>query len=110
MFIRVDFPDPEGPQMATKSRAPTLKVTPPRASTLLGPMGYVRHTSSMTIIAPLLHPNLDSLGHSRHVRVHDDLVSLTQAFQDLGGRRVINKDLHGHETGPPIGDPVDPPL
>ncbi len=38
MFIRVDFPDPEAPMIATNSPLATVSETPRRASTRVSPM------------------------------------------------------------------------
>ena len=51
---RVDLPDPDGPIMATNWPRPTLRLTPPRATTRASPDPYTRTTSraSTTTSAP----------------------------------------------------------
>jgi hypothetical protein len=52
MFMRVDFPDPEGPTTATNSFSPSARSTPASASTLTEPVRYVFRIPSSSMRCP----------------------------------------------------------
>jgi hypothetical protein len=50
MFIRVDFPEPDGPMIATSSLRPISRSIPRRAWTVSAAIGYDLVTSSSRMI------------------------------------------------------------
>jgi hypothetical protein len=54
IFMRVDFPEPEGPMMAVKAPIFTVRETPRRAGTRILPSWYVLNKSLISKIVSLI--------------------------------------------------------
>src|ERR1035437_4500512 len=120
MFISVDFPEPEGPIIATKSPRSILSETSRRAGTLNSPMRNVltRCSISMTL-GLLIMQRLDRIhicGFARRVESKGHAHQRREEKRDddrngahHGGplREVRNKSTNGKPDHNPDGAPGD---
>src|SRR2546428_9622111 len=116
IFISVDFPDPEGPMIATYSPCVTIRSMPERAWISCGPSWYTRVSPCISIRVELFGPGIALrlfLGYLNGVAVAkffedtewtgDHLIAGLDSGDDCDVRRVADSGLHfGHLRFPAL--------
>src|SRR5512134_1109861 len=111
MFMRVDFPDPEGPITARKSPARMSRSTSARPTTLPAPPPYTRQTprSRSSGSPDVADANPAPLREVPDFQRGDHLLALPKTGEDLRPLPVRYSRADLPAGDPPAGDDVHEP-